>query len=123
MFWDPGSVVSQDLVLFEIVGNSKLIMLAPQQKFRGSKNSEKCFSNAVLWSTDVRFLLIHSYYLLYCMYCIVLYVLYCIVLYCIVLYCIVLYCIVLYCIVLYCIVLYCIVLYCVVLHCVVDYHI
>ena len=60
LFWDPGSVVSQDLVLFEMVGNSKLIMLAPQQKFRGSKNAEKCFSNAVLWSTDVRFLFIHS---------------------------------------------------------------
>ena len=47
-------MVSQDLVLFQTVGESKLIMLAPQQKFRGSKNTNKCFSNAVLWSTDVR---------------------------------------------------------------------
>jgi hypothetical protein len=55
LWWDPGAVVSQDLVQFKRAGLSKIILVAPQLDYRGLQGSSytKSYANSVLWSTNV----------------------------------------------------------------------
>ena len=62
-FWDPGSIISQELVYFQTAGLKKLIMVAPQLQYRGSVNStsyKKSFADSIYWSSDVS-TFVHSF--------------------------------------------------------------
>jgi hypothetical protein len=55
LWWDPGSVVSQDLVVFATAGPTKIVLKAPQVEFRGVQGSsvKKSYADSILWSADV----------------------------------------------------------------------
>jgi hypothetical protein len=55
LWWDPGSVVSQDLVVFSSAGPSKIVLKASQMEFRGVQGSsvKKSYADSILWSADV----------------------------------------------------------------------
>ena len=55
LWWDPGNVISQNIVHFNTAGLSKLILIAPQEQYRGLPDSSyrRSFADAIYWSTDV----------------------------------------------------------------------
>jgi hypothetical protein len=55
LWWDPGSVISQDLIQFKTAGSNKLVILAPKEGFRGVKDSAyiKSYADSILWSLSI----------------------------------------------------------------------